>query len=224
MKDSYTKLEFLVPELVELLGKKTKIPGRDFEEIVKLMKKSLGSAFVSYGYIHGYTGPAKMIVTVDRNKLECSVETVEELVDLMKKCIAQARDTIENPPEGTRYTKLNEAKQLVKISGKLGNVDDQKKIAEWEDSYEPVEIVCRDICRTGMKCNSNLRPCLKMLGFRFDGQYIECSIDEDTLDAIHDVLFGYQHGDVKAFDVSIQGFKNKLGKYKDVKLVGLEQS
>jgi len=222
MKDSYVSFDFEISVMLALLGKKDKLSAREFEWATSVMKKALGSAYVTHDL--DFAEQAEMMVTVDRNKQECQVENIEDLASLIHERIAQAKDTIENPPEGIRHSQLNEVNKLVKLSGKLGSEADQEKCAEYEKGYESVETVFREVSRTSMDFDSGIHPCMTTLSFRYDGQDIKCSIDEDTLEEIRDVLDGYQSGDVKTFDVSIEGKRNKLGKYKDVKLVGLEQA
>ncbi|TOH58844.1 hypothetical protein CGI77_09590 [Vibrio parahaemolyticus] len=222
MKSSTKAFDFLVSKLLAELGKTLKISCQDVETVHSLLNKTLGRALIEYSY--DFTKEAQMFMKVDGNKLDYPIESVEELVELVNLRITQAKNTIENPQEETRHSKLIAANQLVKLSGKLGNVVDQQKCAEYEESYKPVENVFPGVSRSSMAFNSGGHPCITTLSVRYDGQDIKCSIDEDTLDEIRDVLIGYQNGDVKVFDVSIEGLKNKLGKYKDVKLVGLEQS
>ena len=222
MKDSYFTFCFAVSVMLTLLGKKDKLSAREFEWAISMMKKSLGSAYVTHDL--DFAEQAKMMVTVDANKLECEVENVEDLVNLIHERIVQASDTIENPPEGIRHSQLNEENKLVKLSSKLGSEGDREKCLEYEKSYEPFEMVCPEMSRVSMDFDSGIYPCMTTLSFRYDGQDIKCSIDEDTLEEIRDVLDGYQSGDVKTFNVSIEGVKNKLGKYKEVKLVGLDQA
>lgn len=204
------------------LGKTLKISCQDVETVHSLLNKTLGRALIECTY--DFTKEAQMLMKVDGNKLDYPIESLEELVQLVNLRVTQAKSMIENPQEETRHSKLTAANQLVKLSGKLGNAVDQRKCAEYEKSYKPVESVLLGLSRSSMAFNSGGHPCITTLSIRYDGQEIKCSIDEETLYEIRDVLIGYQNGDVKVFDVSIEGLKNKLGKYKDVKLVGFEQS
>lgn len=222
MKANHCKIVFEFSRFLVLAGKATKITDKELYWANSLITKALSSALVTLEY--DFMNEATVTLIVDVNKLEYPIETLKELVELINARIDGALDTIENRAEHCSHSELNDAKRLVKLSANLGETNNALKCDEYEMFRDEKEVTFRSVNKVILEYDSEMTPCLSRLSFRAHGQVINCSIDRDKLFDFEEALNSFASGDIYRVDIFAFASKNMLGKYNDVKIVGIEQS